>query len=252
MFAHDVHAYLRALADQRGHWVGPFLARFDDCDAGLFRNYAVPDDGANPTPNQVAELVAAFTNRDRTPRLEYLPDLCPAVLPALLAAGFASERRILVMTCPPLDAVAPPVNGEIELSLATTDEQLWQVAEAQNEAYGQAETTDHDLARLRETLNDGGLIALARDTATGRGVGGGLCAPSHSGVSELAAIGVRTRYRRRGIAAALTALLTRTCLTVGITTPFLTPAGEAEERIYRRVGYRPVTDMLHISLARLL
>ena len=91
------------------------------------------------------------------------------------------------------------------------------------------------------------LVALARDTASGRGVGGGLCAPPHGGVSELAAIGVRTPYRRRGIAAALTALLTRACPTVGITTPFLTPAGEAEERMYRSVGYRPVTEMLHIS-----
>lgn len=247
MFCHRVHAYLRALAGPRGHRVGPFLASFDDHDAGLFRNYAVPDDGVHPTPDQVAELIAAFTGRDRTPRLEYLPDLCPAVEPALVALGFAPERRLPVMTCPPMDAVAPPVNGEIELSLATTDEHLRQVAEAQNEAYGQPETTAHDVARLRRTLDRGGLVALALNTATSRGVGGGLCAPPHGGVSELAAIGVRTPYRRRGIATALTALLTQACPTVGITTPFLTPAGEVEERLYRYVGYRPVTEMLHIS-----
>lgn len=69
----------------------------------------------------------------------------------------------------------------------------------------------------------------------------------HEGISELAAIGVRARYRRRGIAAALCVLLTRACPTVGITTPFLTPAGEAEERIYRAAGYEPATEMLHIS-----
>lgn len=150
-----------------------------------------------------------------------------AVEPALLAAGFAAEKRLPVMTCPPLDAVAPPVSGEIQLGLASTDEQLRQVAQAQNEAYGQPETTDHDVDRLRGTLQNGGLVVLALDTTTGCGVGGGLCAPPHSGVSELAAIGVRTPYRRRGIATALTALLTRACPTVGITTPFLTPEGEA-------------------------
>ncbi|MGB6165124.1 MAG: hypothetical protein WCF33_11635 [Pseudonocardiaceae bacterium] len=69
----------------------------------------------------------------------------------------------------------------------------------------------------------------------------------YDGVSELATIGVRIPYRRRGIAAALTALLTRACPTAGITTPFLTLVGEAAERIYRSVGYRPVTEMLHIS-----
>ncbi len=48
-------------------------------------------------------------------------------------------------------------------------------------------------------------------------------------------------------AAALTALLTRSCPSHGIGTPFLTPAGAAEKRVYRSVGYRPVTRMLHIS-----
>ncbi|MGH3811186.1 MAG: GNAT family N-acetyltransferase, partial [Pseudonocardiaceae bacterium] len=247
VFSHSLHAYLRVLAGSRAHRAGPFLASFDDHDAGLFRNYAVPDDGADPTPAQVAELITTFTERDRIPRLEYLPELCPAVEPGLLAAGFAPERRLPIMTCWPTDVVAPSVVAGIELSLATTDEQLRQVAGAQNDAYGQPETTDHDVARLRGTVEGGGLVALARDTATGRGVGGGLCAPPHEGVSELAAIGVRTPYRRRGIATALTALLTRSCPTVGITTPFLTPEGEAEARIYHRVGYRAVTEMLHIS-----
>ncbi|MGH3772224.1 MAG: hypothetical protein ACRDRW_12640 [Pseudonocardiaceae bacterium] len=106
MFSHGVHAYLRALAGLRAHRVGPFLACFDDHDVGLFRNYSVPGDGVDPTPDQAAE---PWTR--------------------------------------------PPVAGR----------------------------------------------------------SGGACP------------------------------------TVGITTPFLTPAGEAEERIYRRVGYRPVTEMLHIS-----
>jgi GNAT superfamily N-acetyltransferase len=110
-----------------------------------------------------------------------------------------------------------------------------------------ADPTGHDVARLRATVDRGGLVALAADLATGRVVGGGLCAPPHCGVSELAAVGVRPGYRRRGIASALTALLTTACPTVGITSPFLTPAGDAEERIYRRAGYRPVTEMLHIS-----
>ncbi|MGH3872131.1 MAG: GNAT family N-acetyltransferase [Pseudonocardiaceae bacterium] len=247
MFSVRLHAYLRALAGSRARRTGPFLASFDDHDAGLFRNYAVPDDGADPTLRQVTELITAFTDRDRIPRLEYLPALSPAVEPGLLAAGFAPERRLPVMTCRPTDAVAPPIIAGIEISLAGTDEQLRQVAEAQGEAYDQPEITDHDVARLRGTVEGGGLVALARDPATGRGVGGGLCAPPHDGVSELAAIGVRARYRRRGIATALTALLTRSCPTAGITTPFLTPENGDTERMYRRVGYQRTTEMLHIS-----
>lgn len=152
-----------------------------------------------------------------------------------------------MLSCAPADVTAPPTPEGIGLSLARSDAQLRQVAEAQNEAYDQSETTDHDVARLRSTIERGGLVALALDTSTGRAVGGGLCAPPHYGVSELAAVGVRAPYRRRGTAASLTALLTRACASVAITTPFLTPAGEAEERIYRTVGYRQVAEMLHIS-----
>lgn len=148
----QVHAYLRALIGARAHRVGPFLASIDDHDAGPFRNYAVPDDGADPTPDQIEHLATVFTDRRRTPRLEYLPGLCPRVEPALLAAGFTQERRLPVMTCRPADAVTRPVNGEIELILATSEEQLRQVAEAPNDAYGQPETTEHDVARLRGTV----------------------------------------------------------------------------------------------------
>lgn len=49
-------------------------------------------------------------------------------------------------------------------------------------------TPDHDIARLRSTLDAGGLVAVALDISTGGGVGDGLCAPPHGGVSELAAI----------------------------------------------------------------
>ena len=247
MIDHAVHAYLRALVGARAVPVSPFLVSFDEHDAGLFRNYAIPDDNATPTEAQVAELVAVFTGRSRTPRLEYLPGLCPDVEPGLLAAGFVPERRLPVMSCAPAAVMTRTAPEGIRLSLACSDVELRQAAEAQNEAYGQQETTDYDVARLRGTVKGGGLVALALDISTGRSVASGLCAPPHCGVSELAAIGVRGSYRRRGIAAALTAFLTRACASANITTPFLTPVGEAEERIYRSVGYRPVTEMLHIS-----
>lgn len=201
----------------------------------------------DPTLGHVNEMIALFTDHGRTPRLEYLPGLCPAVEPALLAAGFVPERRLPLMTYRPADATARPLSAPVQVQLATTQGHLRQVAEAQNDAYGQETTTDHDIARLRSTINNGGLVALALDTDTGLGVGGGLCAPAHDGVSELAAIGVRAAYRQRGIATALTVLLTQACPAAGITTPFLTPAGEAEERIYLAAGYRPVSEMLHIS-----
>lgn len=246
MFDSSVHAYLRASAGERALRIGPFLALLDEHDSGRYFNYAVPDDGADPAAGAIAELVTAFRDRSRTPRLEYLPRACPAVEPALLAAGFTAEARVPILTCSPERAAAPVVCG-IELVLAESDDQLRHAAAVQAEAYGQP-STGHDVARLRHVLDRGGLVALAVDTYTGTGVGAGQCGPPHHGVSELAAVGVRQAYRRRGIAAAVTALLTQSGPTAGITTPFLMTLNEAEERIYHRVGYRREAEMLHISL----
>jgi GNAT superfamily N-acetyltransferase len=245
VFDFSVHAYLRASAVKRALRIGPFLALFDEDDPGRYFNYAVPDDGTEPAVGEVAELVTVFRDRSRTPRLEYLPRACPAVEPALLAAGFTVEAWVPILTCPPEYAAAPAVFG-IEVILAGSDDQLRQAADVQAEAYGQP-MTDHDVARLHGVVDRGGLVALAVDTNTGTGVGAGMCGPPHRGVSELAAVGVRQAYRRRGIAAAVAASLTRSGLTVGITNPFLMALDETEERIYHRVGYRRVTQMLHIS-----
>ena len=127
MLDHALHAYLRALVGSRAIRVGPFLVSLDDHDAGLFRNYAIPDDGVEPTPHQVVELIAVFTTRGRTPRLEYLPLLCPGVEPELVAAGFVPERLLPVMTCVPATVEPLPVPDGIGLSLASSDVQLRQV-----------------------------------------------------------------------------------------------------------------------------
>ncbi len=92
VFDRRLHAYLRALMASRARGVGPFLVSFDAHDPGPFRNYAVPDDHARPTADEVDRLTASFRDRHRVPRLEYLPDVSPAVEPALRAAGFRPER----------------------------------------------------------------------------------------------------------------------------------------------------------------
>ena len=243
----DIHAYLRALAGDRALRVGPFVLLLDADDDGPYFNYAVPDDGVEPTAAEVDALITAFTERGRRPRLEYLAALCPRLESALTAATFVVEDRLPVLSCAPADAVVGTVAGPVDAVLADTDQQLWQVARVQNEAYGAPEAAEHDVARLRRTLERGGLVALATDTTSGLGVGAGQCTPPHRGVSELAAVGVREGYRRRGVAAAVAGLLTRACPTVGITTPFLMAAGPAEERIYHRIGYRRRAESLHIS-----
>jgi N-acetylglutamate synthase-like GNAT family acetyltransferase len=63
----------------------------------------------------------------------------------------------------------------------------------------------------------------------------------------VAGIGVRKRYRRRGVGGAITLYLTRAAHASGAETVFLTPGGDAQERIYARVGYRRIDSVLFMS-----
>jgi hypothetical protein len=88
-----IQAYLRAhalrMADHERN--GPFLSAFDEVSDNPYRNYAVPDDDARASADDIAALEAAFIRRRRKPRLEYIAAAAPAVEAALSARGFAVE-----------------------------------------------------------------------------------------------------------------------------------------------------------------
>jgi predicted acetyltransferase len=65
--------------------------------------------------------------------------------------------------------------------------------------------------------------------------------------TEIAGIGVRASFRRRGIAGALTARLVREAFAAGVSVAFITPGHDEEARIYSRAGFVPVGEILHIS-----
>jgi hypothetical protein len=103
--------------------IGPFVATFNREDANPYLNYAIPDDAAMPSPEDVTALVAAYRERDRRPRLEYIPALTPAVEPVLLAAGFEPERRTPLMTCVAASDVRDVAAEEIELITPSSDDE---------------------------------------------------------------------------------------------------------------------------------
>jgi hypothetical protein len=238
-----IQGHLRASIVTGAERVGPFLVTVDPDTDNPYRNYAIPDDGAAPTPAQVEELAARLAGRDRTPRLEFVAP-APAVEQALAAAGFAVERRLPLMALPPADLRAPDRPAGVDVLLATTDEQLWQAARVQNAAYGESEPGEPDLRRLRRTVDAGGAVGLA--LLDGVPVGSGLYTRPVGGLAELAAVGVVEAYRRRGIATAVSYLLSRTAVEAGIA-PYLQAEGEPEERMYARLGYRTVGALIVAS-----
>ena len=215
--------------------IGPFLATFTRDTTNPYLNYAIPEEGSTATPDDVLALVDAYRARERKPRLEYIPSVAPTVEAALLEAGFEIEGRLPLMTCA-TPRFEVPVG--IELVSPSTEEEFRGVAEVQSEAYGEAgdPVPDSAVAGLRRTADNGGVVVLARSAETGEAAGGGLCVAPHDGVSELAAIGVRENYRRRGIAAAMAGWLTQAALDKGMTLIFLMAggAGRGEDLPARR------------------
>jgi ribosomal protein S18 acetylase RimI-like enzyme len=237
-----------AAAGRMTEQVGPFLATFSPDSANPFLNYAIPDDGARPSSSDVDALTEAYARRDLLPRVEFMAETAPAAEQALLVAGWSVERRIPVMLCPPGSAVAVPAPAGVELVVPGTDEEVRGMLVAQYEAFGEpADVPDAEVAKTRERLLAGGFAVLARDAATGEPAGGGVAEAVVDGTTEVAGIGVREAYRRRGVGAALTAFLTTAVHAQGARTVFLTPAGVPEQRIYARVGFAPAGEMLHLS-----
>jgi len=227
---------------------GPFSLLFDADSDNVWRNYAVPDHGAVPTPADVAALVAAFAERRRRPRLEYVPAAAPAAEAVLVAAGFTVEGRPPLMACRPGDLRPSAVDG-ITTDLLTDDADLLELADVQGVAYGGTEPAGPaDVARMRRLLGRGGVVVGARDSGSGAIVGGGICGAPVDGISELAAVAVAEPYRRRGIAGAVVAALATASHAGGARLVWLEPAGEREAAIYARAGFTTDGEKLWISL----
>ncbi len=241
-----IAAYLRAGRRNQVR-TGPFTIGFSETTANPYNNYAVPDDDARPTSADVASLIAAFEERDRKPRLEYLLGVSPLVRPALDDAGFVEEGLLPVMTLPEL--VEPPAVAGLELVPADSDDTLVATTTALHLAYDEPPPTPADVATHASSRDRGGFVLLAR-SADGEPVGGGLVTVPIDGVAELAGIGVVPTWRRRGIAAAITAHLVRAARDLGVHSPFLMAADDDAARVYTRVGFQITGRILHISRER--
>ncbi|KQX81495.1 GNAT family N-acetyltransferase [Streptomyces clavifer] len=247
----DVQNYARALTLRApDHYrIGPFTVRHNPDWELKFANYAIPDRGAEPSAQEVADLVAAFRERGRLPRLEYLPSWAPAVGPALLAAGFTVESHAPVLACT-TDGLLPPkpVDG-LRIAEPVTDAEFTAAAAVQHTGFGgEGGPDDGEIAWLRGAVAGGGVAALAVFGSEPAGAGG--CSVPVDGISELAGLAVAESFRRRGVGAALSAWLTTTAFGRGCHTVWLEPGSPEVERIYAGVGYRRIGEKINISLVQ--
>ncbi|WP_439427659.1 GNAT family N-acetyltransferase [Micromonospora sp. LA-10] len=228
--------------------VGPFVLGLDPTTTSPYVNYATPRPGAAVTAADVTTLVAAFRAADRTPRLEYVTGCAPDLEALLTAAGFVVEARHTYLLCVPATLVSPPVPDRFRLCEPGADPLRAALISVQNEAFGDdSVASEADVARLRHQQDAGGVAVMALTEDGGCAGGGGAAAPAGA-VSEVAGIAVRAPYRRRGLASAITAEVTRRLFGASTEVAWLEAGGEDSWRVYERVGYRPGGQRLYLAM----
>jgi ribosomal protein S18 acetylase RimI-like enzyme len=217
---------------------GPFVLYRNRATNHPYLNYAVPEPGAGEWTG-IDELRAAFAGHGLRPRLEFVGECAPGLEDALAEAGFKLEGRFPVMTLEIHELREVPTPEGVVIARAANPADARAVLEVGAEAFGGDPPSEAEIANYHGR----GLLARAE------GVPAGAASRSDvaEGVAELAGIGVRERFRRRGIAAALTAAAAADAFAAGAQLCFLTPGDDGAERVYERAGFRRAgTTMVHI------
>jgi len=203
-----------------------------------YLNYAVPADGA-PGWGGIDALREAFVARGLQPRLEFVAERAPGLEEALAAAGFELQARIPVMTCPEQDLREVPAPEGVVIARVLGGPDVRALMEVQSAAFGEGPPSDAAVQAYRGR----GLRARADGVPAGAASRTAIA----EGVSEIGGVGVLERFRRRGIAAALTAAVAAEAFADGAQLCFLTPGDDGAERVYARAGFaRAGTTMVHM------
>ena len=195
-----------------------------------FLNYAIPDEGAEPDDG--AALAAAARERGLVPRVEAVQPCAPWVRDM---PGYAIEDELRLMACE--EPVALSSDAEIVV-VRKGSPHVGGLMRAQMAAFGEPPPTDEQIERW-----DGRSVAALVD---GEVVGGASWTVVLDGMTEVAGIGVLERFRRRGIAGALTAEATRQGFLEGASLAVLVPGHEDAARVYERAGFADMSRMIHV------
>jgi len=240
------HARANLLGSELHERVGRFICRFDPDSDNMYFNYAIPDDDTDPTADELDELAAAFVTRDRKPRFEFLPSRSPKLADVLSAAGYTLHHRGRLMACGAGQVLDPPVPDGLSILDAADEDAFYAAASVQHPAFDDEIPTREVATRTATRLMArGGRLAVAV-TGDGLTVGAGQTSAPIEGIVEIGGIATAPEYRRRGIASAVTAYLTRTLHESGVRTVWLDPADAGAGRAYGKAGFQVVGEIFHM------
>lgn len=224
---------------------GPFTVTINPRTDLRFLNYAVPARDAGPTPAEVEALATAMRERDRRPRLEYVESWAPRLEAALREGGFTEEARLDLMTCTAEavgDPGVPPGVSFEPVGAASPLQLVRELLSTQAAAFPEADPVDDAAVERVAQRARGGFGMLGR--LDGAPVAAAQYTTPADGLTELVGIGTLPGFRRRGIAAALTAATARDAFANDVTLAFLTPGDADTARVYARAGFASSSTVL--------
>jgi ribosomal protein S18 acetylase RimI-like enzyme len=184
---------------------------------------------------------------------EWVDDVSPAMRDAAVAGGLAvGDHPLMVQSG---DAAPRPLAAGVEVRLATPDDDIATITsvavvgfahpgtsvgpQGRRELAAAAATRSAERdSRERERLGSGALV-LAVAFLDGAPVATGVHQPV-GGVTEIAGVATLPSARRRGLGAAVTALLVEDARRRGLETVFLTAGSEEIARLYASLGFERV------------
>jgi GNAT superfamily N-acetyltransferase len=219
--------------------VGGFILMLTPDEPLVWINYAVP---IRPqTANGVPEMVDVFRAEKRSPRLEFFVDLWPDLPAELEAHGFTCEKRMPIMV---LEQAEWRGHAHAHDVRAVGAEDIRKLSSALAEAFGMPRSDD----------DESGTDTMRGNLAAGRALGamvvidgvvaGGGYAVGTTAIREVAGIGTREPYRRRGVASAVIGNLLDRFFGGGGEIAWLTPGDDSAQSVYARLGFQPVGEQV--------
>jgi ribosomal protein S18 acetylase RimI-like enzyme len=218
--------------------------------------YARPRRGSRPpvTATDVRAVRARQRELIIPESFEWIEQVAPEMAAAAAEAGLEVHAHPLMKLAGP--AQAPPLPPGVTVRVVTPSEpELDRISAVPAVAFGHPGTAvgeagpaerdkiaaDQDggtITILRERLRSGQSVLVAAFGPDGP-LGAGSC-QAVDGVAEITGVGVLPAQRRRGLGAAITALLAKDALERGVETVFLSASDAVVARIYGRIGFREI------------
>ncbi len=211
--------------------------------------FVIPDQPLVTGVQQVVTELQVYASRRGLPaRAQFVEEHMPAFADALRQAGFRESWRNPIMTTTSDALIHPPAESELSfrsLSFESDPAEIGVCWEVNMRGFGEsAEATEEAIREFQNRLITGrAFVARLDDVA----VGSGMYTEIWRHVTEMVGIATLPEYRRRGIAAALTAHAAEAAFASGVDLVFLTTASEEAARVYERIGFQRQASLVQFS-----